>query len=813
MSRTFLSPYRAILGATIFSLGLCGCGSSQSPAAFVQNIDSLSSFHGMARSSEPLAQRTVIVKSPTGQVLHQVVTTGSGLFALPPQIRPPFEIEVDSAQGIYSAFVEKETQALYGVNIPTTLSNRLRKLTGISGEEADRRVRLGLGLPEGADLLTLPHRNPGLFSHAVFLERAQQEGGFEPMVNRLVSSLSTPISPQTAAGAAASFAEDANSTSLAGSIGGFLGNRLANKLTDLAIGWALSQVGIQSPEAAGIAQMLQELKVIEDELSDLANSVAQIQQELQNSEIANLLLNLNQSIAVLNQLHQEYKNTVNQVEGSLIFQSELDSLVTRIHSQVASMPNQIQNVLMGLNGNPGLVALLKNKFVSDWITRDGEQRLLDQIGYLQGYQVLATNLLTEAAHVSSPMPLRELEQTLDQLQTNLKAPLQQLPFRTDRHMVGADGQLIPLGLPILSDELIYDVKNTKFWTRESHTVLAGDVRALLTQLGTSLNQAGPNDFHYGNWRLPRVSDLEQLRRVGGFSKLAGAGFKMTRDGQGRLPTWIWCADTTNRVRFPPLYSSPVIPDPDDTYGLNPTQYLQLYDLDSGKVLAIPDWAFTTTPQQLLLVRFDTPSKLNDFTAYANAFFYGLYEPSTVPASADFQVSQANAPNFGSLKDYTSQVNWSLAINGDFDPSNNIRAYISNLPGSEGKIRIRDITPTDTVQVRAIFGPWSSTTTFQLNPWQTGNNNTIAQILVSPIRYTTRTYSNPVLLSAQAVTVSGQILDVTSQVDWNSSNPLVTITPGGSATLTSPTSAQPVQVTVEASMAGVTGTSTFVLVRE
>lgn len=473
MPKTTFSPLRAILGAAIVWVGLCGCGSSQSLAAFPQATESASSSHGVARSSEPLAQKTVVVKSLTGQVIAQVPTTGSGLFRLPPEIQPPFEMEIDSGHGIYSAFFEKPGEVLLGVNAATTLSNRLRKQIGVSGEEADRRVRLGLGLPEGADLLTLPHRNPGLFSHSVFLERAQQEGGFETLVNRLVSDFSSPILPQTTAGAAASFAEDANSTSLAGSVGGFLGNRLANKLTDLAIGWALSQVGIKSPEAAGIAQMLQELKAIEDELSDLANSVAQIQQELQNSEIANLLFDLNQSIAVLNQLHQEYKNTVNQVEGSLIFQSELDSLVTRIQSDVSSMPNQFQNVLMGLNGNPGLVALLKNKFVSDWITRDGEQKLLDQIGYLQGYQVLATNLLAEAAHVSSPMPLRELEQTLDQLQTHLKAPLHQLPFRTDRHVVDPNGNLAPLDQPILSDELIYDVKNTKFWTRESHTILAG----------------------------------------------------------------------------------------------------------------------------------------------------------------------------------------------------------------------------------------------------------------------------------------------------------------------------------------------------
>ncbi len=674
-------------------------------------------------------------------------------------------------------------QAFVQVNVVTTLVSRYHKLhPELSHLQAEEKVLKAFGLlgrPDYLDSLSHPHSG---FSEHDFLKDARARGSIEGHLDFLVGLVDAPrTSPKF----------DIDFAGLASGLGSAIGRFVATK----ALGWGLSAIGLETSNN----QIGDALGQIASQLTQLKLTLDVLLVQVENLAASVLVQSITSTTTAINALNLRYQTALNGSYSEL----QTSQLIADILQQNTMIAIIDQAQIPGA-GSTGLMELTARQVSPRFVTSTSQQTLQNQADYYQNFQLIATNLLVEAAHASNPVLAYDAENYLDQYYLSAKRQnsiLQLTTFVTPSVLfppkrspntfqdtilpwppapnlsilLGPGGSALPERLspyPSIPDDLLFDLSNNRVWEFQAHGSMS------LNGVPAFLNSYR---FHGYTMRLPSLGEIQELRRsldantVAAFTTVDSAA---TARFSGYL--WTRSSEQANAIQGSAVRNQFVYNfQTDEVRRVGP----YTTDSDSNGPFEPQDPATQRTPLELpVLLVGDTSS------AYYKPTLQMNIQPGThgsnCTASLVFSVKDSDGNAVQKSRDVTDQVAWTVTINGS-SVASSFKAHIENSPLGSGQLVFRrGIQPSDVVNVTATLGNLTATqTTPALTPDLTPQG-----LLLSPNRVVVPgTYPSSQRLTPTLVTQDGSYNNNigTQFVTFSSSDPSVTISPGGTVTATSP----------------------------
>ena len=421
-----LPPMRQALATLLTASLLAGCGSSafeQSGAASGSPELTGRDVVGYVRLSptKPVAQAQVVLMGPQGERLATTTTDGNGAFSLGIDDPLPPEIEIQATAGddIVLRSREENTDGVLVVDLLTTVvANWHERNPGQPLRDSAEQIMDFLLIPHevGAEAAS-DNSFHADFDPDVFLERAEAEGGIQPLIDSQLGRLEQdPL-------AVSAFVSDPRTgnldfQSLAAMKENLAGPGLTNdatpspraQLTAFPIGSFLSPFAAFAfnwvASAAGLNSTTNTVLEIAAAVQDLRETVDIIDRQLQ------LLLQAlnrgfyNQAAAELNV--PESKIDFQELEFSQVLASgSLESLETYQNDRAvsaATLREQLGLLFQSLNvngaGSRGLLQeyLLKVSATNNTITQSQFDGMAFLVARERGYIVRGLQVLLERAH-------------------------------------------------------------------------------------------------------------------------------------------------------------------------------------------------------------------------------------------------------------------------------------------------------------------------------------------------------------------------------------------------------------------------------
>ncbi len=573
---------------------LVGCNdhSSNNAATPQEHTDPASAMQVMGRVflDAPVAGATVAVKDSAGNLLIESknATDQEGFYTVTlPGESKDFTVEVTGGRsgtnafsGVLKADIENfspDSSIVY-LNAATTLASVYRTSTRVNKAEADMAVKKLLNLPGTVDL-GVDIVNPALtaFSHQKFMQVAQEQGGFNSLINQLVNILKQPepqspyvFSTLLLQGGFNSFFNSLKDVVV--EVGkSALTDTKSSSNTDIAIakmGFELagsaitaitSTAGQSDSRAEEILEKLDiqnaKLNRISSQIINLETSVNKVSSDIEKlgKEIAtqfglsdyNTTVNgMNRSVSAINTLYRQYQSYLQKENLTAKDKEKIEKLANKIIEDIPLELDSIHNALIGQAGTKG--AIKQWHIVVSNANRQGENggnrypfivndkyfdNLNEQFEYFYALQVRALAMLVDA------------HKYLDE---NEEAQTEYKLYKTNLN----DQEALLYSTRIDSGLLVSPVTNTMFSAKPACTSDSCVIQVSKGRQQTVLiNNLVENYVYkdYEDWRLPTDMQLFALgkdRTDRKLDALIKSGFDLNfikRDANGSA--FIWSSST------------------------------------------------------------------------------------------------------------------------------------------------------------------------------------------------------------------------------------------------------------------------------
>ncbi|XID75806.1 hypothetical protein ACF3NA_04540 [Alkanindiges sp. WGS2144] len=590
----------ALAIAIVMTMG-AGCNdhsSNTTPVTQEQNNpDQRLQVSGLVLLDEPISGATITVKDESGKQLLQMnnATDAQGFYTvyLPGKLEN-FTVEVTAGRYGNESFdyalaadvdgFSQDTSAVY-INAATTLASTYRHHAKISKTQADAAVKQLLNLPEMIDL-GFDLSNPALtaFNQKKFMQVAAEQGGFNQLIDKLVSILNQPEphSPydfsivllqggfdsvfNSLKDIVTEVGKSAVTPTKSGSNTDIAIAKMGFDLVGSAIS-AISATGGQSDDRS--KEILEKLDVQNTKLNQMSSQIINLQTNLNaiSEDIKRLekiivsgfnITNYNNKISsmndAINHINANYRTYVNYSKKKQLTANEQNELSLFAYLVTLNMPaylDKIHSEQMGGGGAEGTIQYW-HKMVSD-VHRNGENdgnyypfvvndkyfdQLNEQFEYFYALQVRGLTMLVDAYKYLGKD--EEAEEEYEFYKNKLEEQEKLLYSRR-----------------IQSGLLVSPLTNTMFSAEPACTAdscitfitIENQKTIRINNLISTLNDKSYKG--YRDWQLPNSTQLLALGKNGverSLSPLIVKGFKLDfirRDSNGLAA--IWSSETETKA--------------------------------------------------------------------------------------------------------------------------------------------------------------------------------------------------------------------------------------------------------------------------
>lgn len=505
---------KIMLLAVVLLVSGCGGGSGENSATALM-------ANGKAHLSSPLVGATVQVLDSAGKASSDYGTTttsATGTFTVPvnPSLGTRFRVAVSKGSYEGKPFqdtllldvenFDPEKQLLYVNAVSTLVSRYVDRHPKSAVSDAAGKVLGFLQVPIDPVRAPLAADNPKqlLFSHALFLEAAQSSNA--PALGAYMEQILNEID---AGAAPRNFARGALGG--AGSIIEKLVEGLAEHLGDELFSWGFEAI-LTAAGVGGNAEILEQLHKISAQLDELKALTTQVLSEQKQTEAEIVSVNLLGAITNIQQQY-DYLTWASQIPSCLMDGQgkPLDPACAR--ASEATQTEVRKRVSAILDSNVGVVqltALIKNSMIPspsesgviqrwhDYLKTTKpfyspivDPRLIKIKEYYQSVQVMAANLLVEAAMAQTPPDRNGAKYFLDQLNAAIAAQdafTEKMHAEDNGTILDQRSKLLWLRAPISN----LPVPATTYWG-DAYVFKAGQQCKSLADSGFAGNHT---------WRLP-----------------------------------------------------------------------------------------------------------------------------------------------------------------------------------------------------------------------------------------------------------------------------------------------------------------------